>query len=210
MDDFWVRDTVQNGDFRNFIFNEIDLLRDFLMQYIVSGYLCTLYACLKALEPKCVICLPFKLFLHCRIIATCILMPFAFHNDHFYIFHAKFLSTGLARQFESWDNTYFVFSSLCLNLDVLINGLLKMSRHPMLYSFNVNVMNVLLQSDENKCANIISKNSLVFAFKRTNNSVTVDLISLCNTVDFAQKLQALLFQIYKDFILLFTLLCCSF
>ena len=181
-------------------------------------------------------------------------MPFSFHNDHFYIFHAKFLSTGVATPCESWDNTYYVYISLCFIFDVLIPGLLKMTQHPILCSSNVVIMKVLFKSGENKYGNNISSNPQVFAYKIIFDSGNMNLIILYNSVEFVQKfqapyfqicainisknsrmyaygkihnslimnhnilyssiefeqkLQAPLFSIYKDFLLLYTLLCCS-
>ena len=127
--------------------------------------------------------------------ATKIFLPFSFHADQFYIFYAKFLSAGTAVQSESWDNTYLVFYSLCFIFDVLISGLLKMCRHPMLYSSIVIVMKVLLKSDENKYANI-SNNSQLFTYKMIYDSVTVDHIILSISVEFVQKLKAPNFQFY--------------
>ena len=150
-----IQEAVQNGNFRNFKFIDISLFRDFLMQYWVSGFLCPFYACYKALEPFFIFCSQIIFFVHCWKIATNIFMPFSFHVDHFYIFHAKFLSTGLARRFEGLNNTLFVFYLLCFIFDVLIPGLLKMNRHPMLYSYNVIIMKVLLKSEENKYGNNI-------------------------------------------------------
>ena len=71
-----------------------------------------------------------------------------------------------------------------------------MNRHPLLHSYNVNILKVLLKSDGNKYANDISYNSQVFAYTMIYNSVTVDLIILCNSVEFVQKFQAPNFQIY--------------
>ena len=65
-----------------------------------------------------------------------------------------------------------------------------MNRHPMLYSSNVNIIKVLSKSDENKYANNISYNSQVFAYKTKYNSDTMDLIILCNSVEFVQKSKA--------------------
>ena len=161
----------------------------------MSGFLCPFYACFNALEPEFIICSQFIFFLHCWKKATNIFLPFSFHDDHFYIFHAKFLSTGRRRRFEGWVNTFLVYISLCFIFDVLIPGLLKMCRHPMLYSSIVIVMKVLLKSDENKYANI-SINSQVFAYKMINNSGTVDFIILSNSVEFVQKLKAPNFQSY--------------
>ena len=76
--------------------------------------------------------------------------------------------------------------------DVLIPGLLIMNRHPMLYSYNVVIMKVLFKSDDNENANHISDNSQAIAYRMIYNSDTMDLIILCNTVEFVQKLQALL------------------
>ena len=104
-----IQETVQNGNFRNFIFNDVSLLKDFLMQYNLSGFLCPVYAWLKALEPKFMICLHVYFFLHYWKIATNLFLPFSFQNDHFYIFHAKFLSTGRYRRLEGWVNTFLVY-----------------------------------------------------------------------------------------------------
>ena len=65
----------------------------------------------------------------------------------------------------------------------------------MLYSYNVIIMKVLLKSDENKYDNKISYNSQVFAYRMICNSLTVDLIILCNSVEFVQKFQIHNFQI---------------
>ena len=65
----------------------------------------------------------------------------------------------------------------------------------MLYSCNVHIMKVLLQSDENKCANNISYNSQVFAYEIIFDSVIMDHIILGNSVEFVQKHKVLLFQI---------------
>ena len=70
-----------------------------------------------------------------------------------------------------------------------------MNRHPMLHSSNVNFMKVLLKSDGNKYAINISYNSQVFAYRMINDSGTMDLITLSNSVEFAQKFQAPYFQI---------------
>ena len=161
------------------------LCRDFLTQYNVSGFLCPFYACFNALEPEFVIYSQLILFLHCWKIATNIFLHFSFHDDHYYIFHAKFLSTGLARQSESCDNTFFVFYSLCFIFDVIIPGLLKMSKHPMLYSFIVIIMKVLMQSDENKYATI-SNNSQLFTYEMIFDSVTMDHIILSISVELVQ------------------------
>ena len=105
-------ETVQNGNFWKFKFNDISPIRDFLMQYNVSGFLCPVYACLKALEPIFVFCSQFILFLHCWKIATQIFLPFSFHDDHCYILcYAKFLSTGTAVQSGSCVNTFIVYIS---------------------------------------------------------------------------------------------------
>ena len=190
-----IQETKQNRNFRNFIINKFSLQWDFLMQFNLSGFLCPLYACLKVLEPIIMICLHFKLFLHCWKIATYILRVFSFNVDHLYIFYAKFFSTGLARRCEIWDNTFCVYISLCFIIDQIIPGLLKMNWYPMLYSFNVHIMIVLLQSDENKCANNISYNSQVFAYEIIFDSVIMDHIILGNSVEFVQKHKVLLFQI---------------
>ena len=68
-----------------------------------------------------------------------------------------------------------------------------MIRHPMLHSSNVNIMKVLSKSD-NKYGNI-SNNSQVFAYRMINDSSTMDLITLRNSVEFVQKFQAPYFQI---------------
>ena len=165
------------------------------MQYIVSGFLCPFYACFNALEPKFVLCSQFKFFLHCWEIATCLFMFLSFLIDHFYIFHAKYNSTGVATQCEIWEDTSFVFYLLCFIHDVNISGLLKMNRHPLLHSSNVIIMKVLSKSDENKYGNNISYNSQVFAYRMINDSSTMDLITLSNSVEFTQKFQAPYFQI---------------
>ena len=189
-----ILETVQYGNFWNFKLNDVSLLRDFLMQYNVSGFLCPFYACFNALEPKFVLCSKFIFLFHCWEIATYLLL-FSFHVDHLYIFHAKFLSTGRRRRFESYNNTYVVFYSLCFILDVNISGLLDMNRHPLLHSFNVVIVKVLSKSDENKYGNHISNNSQEFAYRMINDSSTVDLITLSNSVEFTQKFQAPYFQI---------------
>ena len=189
-----ILETLQYGNFWNFKLNDVSLLRDFLMQCIVSGFMCPFYACLYDLETKYVLCSHFIFLLHCWKIATNGVMPFSCHNDHFYIFQAKFISTGVATRCESWDNTYYVYISLCFIIDVLIPGPLKMYRRPMLYSSNVNIMKVLSKSDENKYGNI-SNNSQVFAYRMINDSSTMDLITLRNSVEFVQKFQAPYFQI---------------
>lgn len=166
------------------------------MQYNVSGFLCPFYACFNALEPKFVICSQFIFLLHCWKIATKIFLLFSFHADQSYNVYAKFLLAGTAVQSESWDNTYLVFYLLCFIFDVLISGLLKMCRHPMLYSSIVIVMKVLLKSDENKYANI-SNNSQLFTYKMIYDSVTVDHIILSISVEFVQKLKAPNFQFYS-------------
>ena len=152
----------------------------------MSGFLCPFYACFNALEPKFVLCSQIKFFLHCWKIATYLFMFLSFLIDHFYIFHAKFLSTGQAIQFEIWDH--------CPLYDVNLSGLLEMNMLLLLYSFNVIIMKVLLKSDENKYGNI-SNNSQVFAYRMINDSCTMDLITLSYSVEFTQKFQAPYFQI---------------
>ena len=186
-----IQETVQNGNIRNFKFNDVSLLRNFLMQYNLSGFLCPVYAWLKALEPKFIVCSHFNFFLRCWKIATCIFMFFSFNIDHLYIFYAKFLSTSWARRFESWQNTFFVYCSLCFICDVNISGLLIMRWHPMLYSFNVKFMKVLLKSNGNKCANNISYNSQRYAYGIILDSLIMDHIILRSSAEFAQKFQAL-------------------
>ena len=55
-------ETVHNGNLWNFKLNDVFLLRDFLTQYNVSGFLCPFYACFNALEPEFVICSQFIFF----------------------------------------------------------------------------------------------------------------------------------------------------
>ena len=126
-------------------------------------------------------------FLHCWKMATCIFLFVSFYVDQFFILYAKFISTGTAVRFENWKYTFFVYCSLCFIYDVNISGLLIMSRHPMLYSFSVIIVKVLLQSDENKCAYDISYNSQVFAYEMICDSVLVDLIIIRNSAEFVQK-----------------------
>ena len=61
---FRIQETVQNGNIWNSKFNDVSLLRDFLMQYNVIGFMCPFYACFNALEPEFVFCSQF-FFFHC-------------------------------------------------------------------------------------------------------------------------------------------------
>ena len=186
-----IQETVQNENFRNFIFNDVSLLKDFLMQYNLCGFLCPVYAWLKALEPKFMVCSHFILFYIVGKIATCIYLFFSLNVDQLYVFYAKLLSTGTAVRFEGWKNTFLVYYSLCFIYDVNISGLLKMRWHTMLYSFNVTFMKVLLESNGNKCANNISYNSQMYAYGIIFDSLYMDHIILRSSAEFVQKFQAL-------------------
>ena len=129
--DFMETMQILNGNIRNLPFKNISLLRNFLMQLNLSRNLCPINSYQKALETFFMICL---LFMRKVTIYEIILAQFFY--DQFSILYTKYISTGLARQFDILDNSYDRNLSLHFVIDAFIYGqILQLCWYLMLLTF---------------------------------------------------------------------------